>query len=208
MIMQLAALGIFQSQAMIITQVLGPSKVMIFVVAFKVMNLPIELTYMGTVPFISAFAEAKARHDWHWITDAFKNGTFASIVLGLPVAIALALLAKPLIRIWAGSSVVPDHYLVLWLFFYTATGVAQVMAQQFLCGIERIGPVLFSIVSCASGCVLFGILFASWWGLSGVAFAMAASTLITLWPIQFYEVRRVLRAAKALPRVPEPLPVA
>jgi O-antigen/teichoic acid export membrane protein len=195
MIMQLAALGIYQSQAMIITQMLGPSKVMIFVVAFKIMSLPVELTYMGTVPFISAFSEAKARNDWDWIKSAFKNTTIAAIVLGVPLAAALALFAKPLILIWAGSSAVPNPYLILWLFFYTAIGISQVMAQQLLCGIERIEPVLLSIVSCASGCVVLGMLFVRWWGLSGIAFAMAASVLTTLWPIQFYEVRRVFRTA-------------
>ena len=55
-------------------------------------------------------------------------------------------------------------------------------------------PLLFAIVFCAIGCVVLGILFAPWWGLGGVAFAMAASMLITLWPIQFYEVRRIFRA--------------
>jgi O-antigen/teichoic acid export membrane protein len=194
MIMQLASLGIYQSQAMIITQMLGPSKVMIFVVAFKIINLPVELTYLGTVPFISAFSEAKARRDWNWIKSAFKNTTFVSIVLGVPLAAALALFAKPLIFIWAGSSLMPDLHLVLWLFFYTAFGVSQVMAQQLLCGVERVEPLLLSIVFCAIGCVVLGILFAPWWGLSGVAFAMAASTLITLCPIQFYEARRILRA--------------
>jgi O-antigen/teichoic acid export membrane protein len=194
MIMQLAALGIYQSQAMIITQMLGPSKVVIFVVAYKVMALPVDLAYMGTVPFISAFGEAKARRDWNWIKGAFKNGTFASVALGMPLAAALALVAKPLILIWAGPSAVPDPYLILSLFFYTAFGVSQVMAQQLLCGVERVEPLLFSIVFCAIGCVVLGILFAPWWGLGGVAFAIAASVLITLWPIQFYEVRRILRA--------------
>jgi O-antigen/teichoic acid export membrane protein len=194
MIMQLAALGIYQSQAMIITQMLGPSKVIIFVVAFKIMNLPVELTYLGTVPFISAFSEAKARHDWNWIKGAFKNTTFASIVLGVSFAATLALFARPLILIWAGPSLIPDPHMVLWLFFYAAFGVSQVMAQQLLCGVERLEPLLLSIVFCAIGCVVLGILFALWWGLSGVAFAMAASMLITMWPIQFYEVRRVLRA--------------
>jgi O-antigen/teichoic acid export membrane protein len=194
MIMQLAALGIYQSQAMIITQMLGPSKVVIFVVAYKVMALPVDLAYMGTVPFISAFGEAKARRDWNWIKRAFKNGTFASVALGMPLAAALALVAKPLILIWAGPSAVPDPYLILSLFFYTAFGVSQVMAQQLLCGVERVEPLLISIVFCAIGCVVLGILFAPWWGLGGVAFAMSASVLITLWPIQFYEVRRILRA--------------
>jgi O-antigen/teichoic acid export membrane protein len=198
LIMQLGSLGIYQSQAMIITQLLGPSKVIIFVVVFKIMNLPIELTYMGTVPFIAAFSEAKARRDWNWIKHAFRNTAFASIVLGVSFAAALALFAKPLILIWVGPSAVPDLHLVLWLFFYTAVNVAQVMAQQLLCGVGRVEPVLLSIVFCAIGCVVFGILFAPWWGLSGLAFAMAASALIALWPIQLYEVRRIFREAEAM----------
>ncbi len=193
MFMQLAALGIYQSQAMIITQMLGPAQVVIFVVTYKVVAMPVELVWMGTVPFMAAFGEAKARRDWNWIKGAYKNGAFASIGLGVSLAAALALVAKPLILIWAGPSAVPDSSLVLWLFIYTAFNVSQVMAQQLLCGVERVEPLLFAIVFCAIGCVVLGILFAPWWGLGGVAFAMAASMLITLWPIQFYEVRRIFR---------------
>ena len=97
MVMQLAALGIFQSQAMMITQMLGPSQVVIFAVAFRVIALPVERIYMGTAPFIAPFGEAKARRDWNWIKGAFKNATFASVGLGVPLAAALALVAKPLI---------------------------------------------------------------------------------------------------------------
>ena len=92
--MQLSGLGIHQSQAMIITQILGPSQVVIFVVAFKIITLPTELTYMGTVPFIAPLSEAKARHDWKWIKGAFKNATIASVTLGVPLAAVLALFAK------------------------------------------------------------------------------------------------------------------
>src|ERR1700731_1119628 len=102
MIMQLASLGIYQSQAIIITQILGPSQVVIFVVTYKVVTLPLDLAYMGTAPFMSAFGEAKARGDWNWIKGAYKNATFASVALGVPLAAALALVSKPLILIWAG----------------------------------------------------------------------------------------------------------
>ena len=82
---QLASLGIYQSQPMIITQLLGPSKVVIYVVAYKVISLPIDLTYMATAPFVSAFGEAKARQDWQWIKGAYKNATRASLVVRHPV---------------------------------------------------------------------------------------------------------------------------
>ena len=195
MTLQFAALGIYQSQAMIITQMLGPPQVVIFVVAFKVINLPQELTYMGTVPFIAPIGEAKARSDWRWIKGAFKNATFVSVAFGLPLAAALAFFAKPLIRFWAGPSAVPNSNLILWLFIYTILGVGVTMTGQLLSGIERIDRLLLSVALCSIGCVGLGLLFASWWGLSGVAFAMAISMLVFLLPIRVREVRRVFRTS-------------
>jgi len=54
MVTQLAALGIYQSQPMIITQMLGPASVVIFVVSYKIITLPMDLIYMATQPFIAA----------------------------------------------------------------------------------------------------------------------------------------------------------
>jgi O-antigen/teichoic acid export membrane protein len=194
---QLAALGIYQSQAMIITQVLGPSQVVIFVVAFKVITLPVELTYMGTVPFIAPLGEAKALHDWRWIKGAFKTATVASVALGVPLAAVLAFVAKPLILFWAGPSAVPDSNLILWLFMYTVLGVSVMMTGQLLSGIGRIETLLLSVVLCSFSCVVLGVLFASWWGLSGVAFAMAISMLVILLPIRAREVRRIFRTGSS-----------
>jgi len=197
MIMQLAALGIYQSQAMIITQTLGPAKVVIFVVAYKVIALPQDLASMGTAAFVAAFGEAKARHDWKWIKDAFKNGTLVSIALGVPLAGALAFFAKPLILIWAGPSAVPDSYVIFWLFVYTAVNICLMMFGQLLCGIQRLKPLTICIILGALGCVGLGVLFAPRWGLSGVTFAMAVSIIVSFWPIQVYEVRRIFRATSA-----------
>jgi O-antigen/teichoic acid export membrane protein len=195
MTMQLATLGIYQSQAMIITQMLGPSQVVIFMVTFKIISLPTDLTYLGTTPFIAAFGEAKARCDWGWIKGAFKNATFASVALGVPLAAALAFFAKPLILFWAGPSAVPDSGLVLWLFMYTVVGVSVMMAGQLLCGIERVDTLLLSIALTSFGCVALGIPFAAWWGLSGVAFAMVVSMLVILLPVRVFEVQRVFRVS-------------
>jgi O-antigen/teichoic acid export membrane protein len=194
---QLAALGIYQSQAMIVTQVLGPSQVVIFVVAFKVIALPVELTYLGTVPFIAPLGEAKALRDWRWIKGAFKTATVASVALGVPLAAVLALFAKPLILFWAGPSAVPDSNLVLWLFTYTVLSVSVTMTGQLLSGIGRIETLLLSVVLCSFSCVVLGVLFASWWGLSGVAFAMAISMLVILLPIRIREVRRIFRTSSS-----------
>jgi hypothetical protein len=46
---------------------------MIFVVAQKVITLPMDLVYMVTSPLVPAFGEAKARDDWKWIKSAYER---------------------------------------------------------------------------------------------------------------------------------------
>jgi O-antigen/teichoic acid export membrane protein len=203
MVTQLAALGIYQSQPFIITQLLGPAKVTIFVIACRILTLPLDLTYMATVPFISAFSEAKSRGDWQWIKGAYKSSTFASIAIGVPVVAAVAVIAKPLIRVWAGPAAVPDFALIVWLGIYTLVGVAMMPAGQMLSGIERLNQLALSAALCAVAVIGLAILFAPWWGLSGIALAMAASKVFTFWPIQAYEARRIMRIASCQVEAPE-----
>jgi O-antigen/teichoic acid export membrane protein len=196
LVAQLASLGIYQSQPMIITQILGPSKVVIFVVAYKIISLPMDLVFMATQPFVSAFGEAKARHDWGWISGAYRNCVKASLTFGLPMVVVIGLTAKPLIRIWAGSVAVPSTSLVVWLSIYTFIGVILMAAGQLMSGLERVDALAISIVLCALGVVGSAIALSPRWGLTGIAFGMAVSKLVTFWPIQIREVRRILRSAK------------
>jgi O-antigen/teichoic acid export membrane protein len=197
MITQLAGLGIYQSQPMIITQMLGPSYVVIFVVAQKIVTLPNDLVFMATAPFISAYGEAKARGDWKWIQGAFRNSMIASLAFGVPVTIAIALVAKPLIRIWAGKAAVPNAQLILWLSVYTLICVGMLSVGQLLCGLERADILAYSLSLCALCTIGLGIVFARWWGLGGVGLAMALSKFCTSSPIQLFKIRGILRANRA-----------
>jgi O-antigen/teichoic acid export membrane protein len=199
MVTQLASLGIYQSQPMIITQLLGPSQVVVFVVAYKILALPIDLSYMATAPFISAFGEAKSRRDWRWIHDACRNSTLVTIAAGAPFALLLAVFAKPLIRVWAGPAAMPTQGLIWWLTVYTLIGLTLMAAGQMLLGVERLNLLTLAIAACAVAVVGLGILFAPWWGLNGIAFAMALSKFVFLAPVQIYETRRVLQELKGRP---------
>ncbi|MGA3227049.1 MAG: oligosaccharide flippase family protein [Acidobacteriaceae bacterium] len=196
LVTQLASLGIYQSQPIIITQILGPAKVVIFVVAYKILSLPMDLMFMATQPFVSAFGEAKARNDWRWIEGAYRNAVKACIGFGFPLVLIIALTAKPLIRIWAGSIAIPSTSLILWLSIYALIGIALMTAGQIMIGLERVNLLAISITLCALGVIGSAIGLAPRWGLTGIAFGMAASKLITFWPIQVYDVRRVLRYAR------------
>jgi O-antigen/teichoic acid export membrane protein len=193
MVTQLAALGIYQSQPMIITQMLGPASVVIFVVSYKIITLPMDLVYMATQPFIAAFGEAKARGDWTWIRGAYRNANLASTGVGFALVALMALTAKPLIRIWASPAAVPSTPFIWWLSIYVMIGIALMPTNQLLSGVEKVTPLAVSTTLCAIGVVTGGILLAHGHGLVGLAMAMAFSKLVTFWPIQLYEVRRIFR---------------
>jgi O-antigen/teichoic acid export membrane protein len=195
MVTQLAALGIYQSQPMIITQMLGPASVVIFVVSYKIITLPMDLIYLATQPFIAAFGEAKARGDWAWIRNAYRNATWASTGVGFSLVALMALVAKPFIRHWATSSAVPTTSFIVWLSIYVMIGIALMPTNQFLSGVEKVTPLAISTTLCAFGVIGAGILLAHGYGLVGLVMAMALSKLVTFWPIQLFEVRRVLRAS-------------
>lgn len=197
LVVQLGALGIYQSQPMIITQILGPTQVMIFVVAQKIITLPADIIYLVTAPLIPAFGEAKARNDWKWIRGAYRNATLASMVTGLPVILAIALMAKPLIRVWAGPAAVPDTSLILWLSLYNLCCIVLMAGGQLLTGLERLNGPTLSITLCALGTIGFGILFGHWIGLSGVAAAMGVSKLLFFFPIQQWAVRRIFAGGRS-----------
>jgi O-antigen/teichoic acid export membrane protein len=195
MITQLAGLGIYQSQPMIITQLLGPAQVTIFVITQKIVTLPIDLAYIATAPFISAFGEARARGDWSWIRGAFKRSIVLSSLLSLLVQLVIALAAKRVIHVWAGGAAVPDTSLVLWLCAYTFISAAGMPLGQALCGLERAGVLAVSLSVCALAIVALSILWAHPWGLAGVAAAMAGAKLFIAIPIQAREVWRTLHRA-------------
>jgi O-antigen/teichoic acid export membrane protein len=193
LVTQLASLGIYQSQPMIITQMMGPKYVVIFVVAYKIISLPIDLAYMGTAPFVSAFGEAKARMEWTWIKDAYMKANKASLMVGLPMLAVLAIFAKPIIRIWAGAAAMPSTSLIVGLTLYSALGIALMTVGQLLVGLERVNALALSLVLCALGIIGVSILVAPKWGLAGIAFTMAGVKVVTYWPIQLRELRRIFR---------------
>jgi O-antigen/teichoic acid export membrane protein len=193
MVTQLAALGIYQSQPMIITQILGPSYVVIFLVAQKMITLPNDLVFIGTAPFIAAYGEGKTRGDWAWIKGAFKKSLAASVLFGVPVTIAVAAFAKPVIRVWAGAAVVPDTPVILGLAGYTLICVCMLPVGQLLTGLGRADILASSLTLCAIATIGSGIVLARPLGLGGVAIAMALSKLSTACPIQLYRVRAILR---------------
>jgi O-antigen/teichoic acid export membrane protein len=200
---QLGSFGIGQSQPLIITQILGPAAVVPFVLTHRLITLPMEVAYLSLAPLVPAFGEAKARYDWQWIRNAFRRTTVMSIALGIPLVFLLGIIAKPVIRIWAGPAAVPGWTLIIGLILYNIIGVMFMGTGQLLTGVERVTPLVVSTSLCAVCTIGFGVLGCTLMGIAGVALAMAGSKLLTFWPIQVLAVRKLFRSEPFEPPVPD-----
>jgi len=196
---QLGAFGFGQSQPFIITQILGPAAVVPFVVTYRLINLPMEAVYLSIAPLVPAFGEAKARNDWQWIRKAFRRVTIVSVAMGIPLVLILGFVAQPVIRLWAGPSAVPGWTLIFGLMVYNIVGVIFMGVGQLLTGIERVTPLVISTTLCAACTMGFGWLGCTIMGVSGVAIAMAASMLVTYWPIQVLAIRKLFHTEHPVP---------
>ncbi len=194
MLGQLASLGIYQSQPMIITQLLNPSQVLIFVVTQKIITLPVNLVYMANNPLLSAYSEAKARGDWNWIKGALKKTLFGAVIFGVISTSLIMIVAKPFIRIWAGAAAVPSSSLILFLGIYTVLGITVIPTGSMLCGLERVGRLCVALTFCAIATIGLSVLFAKWWGLTGIAVAMSCAIVFILGPAHAFEIHRAASA--------------
>jgi O-antigen/teichoic acid export membrane protein len=195
MVTQLASLCLYQSQPLIITQLLGPAKVASFVIAYKIISAPVDLAYIATTPFVSAFSEAKARNDWRWIRQAFKNSTLACLAFSVPMTIGIGLAGKWLVRALAGPQAEPDSILIAWLSVYSLISIGLMSSGQVLCGLERVGSLAISLTMAAIGTIGLCAMLAHPWGLDGVAAGMAIAKLATYLPLQGYQVWHILHLA-------------
>jgi O-antigen/teichoic acid export membrane protein len=132
----------------------------------------------------------------------------ASLMFGMPMLAMVAIFGKPIIRIWAGAAAVPSTSLIFGLALYAALGIALISVGQLLVGLERVNALAVSLVLCALAIIGSSIVVAPYWGLTGIALCMAGSKVVTYWPIQFWELRRVFRETHATVHEPITEPVA
>jgi O-antigen/teichoic acid export membrane protein len=181
-----------QQSTVLITQLLGPSQVLIFVLAQKIITLPQNFAYLATAPFISAFGEARVRGDWAWIRHAYRTCMAASLGLGLVLTVAVALVCRPVIAVWAGPTAVPDMSLVIWLSVYGMVAILTNPVAAVLSGFERVGVMASGLSFCAIGTIGLGILFGKHWGLIGLAAAMSLCLLFCFAVPAYYRSRQLL----------------
>jgi O-antigen/teichoic acid export membrane protein len=202
LIAQLAGIGLFQSQPMIVTRALGAEAVGVFSVAQRVLMLPLTLVQLLILPLMPAYGEARARGDWSWIRATLRRSVRHAALLGVAGVLPLALLARSVIRLWVGERLVPDAALVASLAAYALASALVTPFSVMLYGVERVK----GQARIAAANALLTVLGAVWLtprlGLPGTALAMTIGMLAVNGGGQLLELRRAL-AQRAAARAAE-----
>ncbi len=194
---QVSGIGMFQSQPIIITQVLGSSAVAVFGTVQRLLTLPLLVVQALTFPLLPAYGEARARGDWPWIRRTLRRSVAVSALGSLCLLLPVTALAPLIVKWWAGADLVPGTAVTVVLATYVLPVCVLTPVSVMLYGLGRVGPLAKLTAANAVLNLALGIILTLHWGLTGMAISMAAAFLLVNPVGLLSEVRRAFRGVAA-----------
>lgn len=178
-IIQVAAIVIFTTDSMIITQILGPAQVTSYILAQKLFSVVTIGHAIIVTPLWSAYTEAYSKGDINWIKKLLRRLNLLMIPIIMCVA-ALALISDEIFKVWIGNSVIFPKYLIIFMAFYTFISVWNNIYAYFLNGIGDLNLQMYTAIIAGLINIPLSILFCKYlnFGSSGVVLGTIISLLI------------------------------
>lgn len=185
-VIQIAAILLYQTNNMIITQLFGPAMVTPYSVAFKYFSVLMMGFMIVVAPFWSAFTEAWAKQDVAWIESIMKKlmKLWLVIVAG---GIIMLLFSGFIFKVWIGNNfAVPLSISILSLSWILLTAWNGIFGQ-FLNGVGKIKLQLYLGISGAIINVPLAIFLGRLMGITGILLANVILGLLGAWvyPLQY-----------------------
>lgn len=193
-ILQIAALVILQTDNLIIARLLGAEAVTPYSVTWRLFNYA-SLLMAFTAPVLwPAYAEANARGDVAWMRRAFLRSSSTNLAITVGLSLFLVIIGQWFVRIWTGSeAAVAPFWVFAGMAVWNTISVMTTATFTFLGSLDRLrGPVVYGTLSAIAN-LIFSIIFAQWYGITGVIWAtVLAYALFNLLP-SVVEVAQILR---------------
>jgi O-antigen/teichoic acid export membrane protein len=188
-VLQIAVLIIFTTDNMIITQVLGPTEVTPYNIAFKYFSLPIMICSIIMTPFWSAFTDAYTINDLLWVKKSMKR-LIQIWLLVVIMIITLFLISGYFYNFWIGDKVEIPITLSLFMALFAIISTWNNIFASFLNGASKIKLQMYSSVIAMSINIPLSIFFAKHLelGSAGVILGTCVTLIFgaVLGPLQAY----------------------
>jgi O-antigen/teichoic acid export membrane protein len=172
-VLQVAVAVAYESDALVLTQILGPRAVTTYSVTMRLFLVVPAFAGFALAPLWPAYSEAIARGDGQWVRRTLWRAVRAGLLLSVGGAAILALMARPVVHLWAGFS--PPPLLIaaaaLWIVVMT---IAAVLAA-FLNGARVIRAQIVLALLMMGANLGLSIVFTRWLGVSGVIWGSIAA---------------------------------
>lgn len=192
-IIQIAALVIFTTDKILITQLLGPEYVTQYDVVFKLFGLITFVHTLISAPLWSAYTEAYHREDMTWIKKMLHKQliVFSGIIVAIFI---MGLLIRPIVAVWIGREMTVSQPLIISIGLFVLVSTWNNIYAMFVNGVGKIKLQLYTAVAAMVINIPLAILFVKWFdlGLSGVVLATVVSLLLAAvaLPIQVNQIIR------------------
>lgn len=195
-IMQGAAMIVFATDNMIITQLLGPEHVTPYNIAFRYFNLVAVFFAIITSPFWSAFTEAYNKDDFEWIRRITRK-VMRFWILTAVMVVVLLFLSDVFYKLWLGKQyekvVIPftlSALMALWALMRTGVDIFS----NFLSGVSKIRLSLYHAIFVSIVNIPLSILFADTFSLGSPGVILASCVCIfpriIIQPLQYFKIVR------------------
>lgn len=190
-VIQIAAIILFSSSNIIITQILGPEQVTVYNIAFKYFQVPIMMFNIVMTPIWSAVTDAYVREDFEWLKRALSKLNMFSYLFLLGIVIML-FISKYVYLFWVGKEIEIPFIVSASMALYASINVFLSPYTQYINGMGK----LFISTRLVVIIMLLYIPLAIFLtqgplALAGVVIATCIINIIGI-PVQVYQTKRLL----------------
>jgi O-antigen/teichoic acid export membrane protein len=200
-VLQLGVVVTFQTDAIVLARILGPTAVTTYSVPFRLfLFVPLALGLV-LAPLWPAYGEALARGDRDWVRRTLVRSLQLTVIVSVTASVTLALAAPALVHLWVGHGVSPTGSLVVAFATFAVVISVSNAISMFLNGTQviRLQAVLTSVMIVAN--LGLSITLTRRVGISGVLWGTIVSQTTCFLIPAGVVVRRSLRSAAAVSRL-------
>jgi O-antigen/teichoic acid export membrane protein len=199
-VLQIAIAVAYESDALVLTQILGPASVTTYSITMRLFLIVPALANFVLAPLWPAYGEAISRGDVAWVRHTLRRAIKGGLLLTVSGAAVLAVVARPFIDAWTG---IESPYLLIvaaaiWIIVMTLGAVIA----AFLNGARVIRAQIVAAVAMMIGNLGLSILFTHWLGVSGViwgSIAAEGAAVVVLFAVVVPSVLRKLESQQLSP---------
>lgn len=190
-VIQIAALIIFTTGNIIITQLFGPAQVTVYNVAYKYFYLAPMVFNVIITPFWSAFTEAYVKMEYDWIRQMMKKLMFIWGAVSIIVVIMI-IFSNYAYYLWVGKEIEVPFLLSVLSGIFVITANWNNIFVYFLNGVGKIRLQFYNSIITAVINIPLSVFFAKYlnMGISGVMLSTIICIIFgSVWaPVQYLKI--------------------